>query len=452
MIKNICCIGAGYVGGPSMAVIAEKCPDIKITLVDSNSEKIAAWNGSLDSLPVYEPGLKEIVRKVRGKNLFFSNDIDKQIDESEMIFIAVNTPTKTEGEGAGMAADLKYVIACAKQIAKSSNTDKIVIEKSTLPIRTAEKLKEILNDEGKEGVNFEILSNPEFLAEGTAIQDLYKSDRVLIGGDETRTGKNAVNKLVNIYKRWIPKSKILTTNVWSSELSKLASNAMLAQRISSINSLSALCEKTGANIDEVSKAIGMDRRIGKEFLKVSPGFGGSCFKKDILNLVYLCQFYGLYEVANYWESVVKINEFQRSRIYNKVSDYTKKFNIKKEVSILGWAFKKNTNDSRESPSIYITHDFILNGYEIIIYDPKVSSNNILKDLENISLLKTGQKIKNLHDKIKIYKTLPKVIENSSIFVVLTEWDEFKVLENIDSNKIIFDFRNILKNKRNIIRF
>ena len=267
MIKNICCIGAGYVGGPTMAVIAEKCPDIKITLVDSNPDKIAAWNGSLDKLPVYEPGLKEIVKKVRGKNLFFSNDIDKHIDESEMIFIAVNTPTKTEGEGAGMAADLKYVIACAKQIAKSSNSDKIVIEKSTLPVRTAEKIKEILYDEGNEGVNFEILSNPEFLAEGTAIQDLYKSDRVLIGGDETQSGKEAVKKLIEIYCKWIPKSKIITTNVWSSELSKLASNAMLAQRISSINSLSAICEKTGANIDEIAKVVGSDHRIGNKFLE-----------------------------------------------------------------------------------------------------------------------------------------------------------------------------------------
>ena len=448
MIKNICCIGAGYVGGPTMAVIAEKCPDIKVTLVDSNPDKIDAWNGSLDSLPVYEPGLKEIVKKVRGKNLFFSNDIDKHIDESEMIFIAVNTPTKTEGEGAGMAADLKYVIACAKQIAKASNSDKIIIEKSTLPVRTAEKLKEILNHEGKTGVNFEILSNPEFLAEGTAIQDLHKSDRVLIGGDETRTGQNAVNELVNIYKRWIPKSKILTTNVWSSELSKLASNAMLAQRISSINSLSALCEKTGANIDEVSEAIGMDRRIGKEFLKVSPGFGGSCFKKDILNLVYLAKYYGLEEVANFWIQIIKINDYQKDRIIDKITSYYSNNKLDHEISILGWAFKKNTNDSRESASIYITHKLISLGYQVKLYDPMVSTEKIIGDLNEIN--KDFEQ--DLINKVSVYESLESILNDTNILIILTEWDEFKILEKNSSNKIIFDFRNMLKTTTNIYKF
>ena len=450
MIKNICCIGAGYVGGPTMSVIAEKCPDIKVTLVDSNPEKIDAWNGPLDSLPVYEPGLKEIVQKVRGKNLFFSNDIDKHIDESEMIFIAVNTPTKTEGEGAGMAADLKYVIACAKQIAKSSNSDKIVIEKSTLPVRTAEKIKEILYDEGKEGVNFEILSNPEFLAEGTAIQDLYKSDRVLIGGDETKTGQNAVNELVNIYKRWIPKSKILTTNVWSSELSKLASNAMLAQRISSINSLSAICEKTGANIDEVSKAIGMDKRIGKEFLKVSPGFGGSCFQKDILNLAYLCRFYELYEIADYWESVIKINDFQKLRVYNIIDNFISLNRIEKKISILGWGFKKNTNDSRESSSIYIGYELLRNNYSVSVFDPLIGKDKIFNDIFELNNQRKQIREEQILSNLKIFNSINQSIEFSNIICVLTDSDEFKIIENQKENINVFDFRNFLN--KEIVKF
>ena len=365
-IKNICCIGAGYVGGPTMAVIALKCPHLKITVVDKDSNKIKAWNDDLDRLPVFEPGLKQIIKKVRNKNLFFSTDIDDAIDESEMIFVAVNTPTKTKGKWAGLAADLTHIEACAKNIAKVSKQDKIVIEKSTLPVRTAEKIKEILDKEGN-GVNFEILSNPEFLAEGTAIKDLFKSDRVLIGGDETKSGQKAVKALVSIYMNWIPKQKILTTNVWSSELSKLASNAMLAQRISSINSLSALCEKTGAKINELSKAIGMDHRIGPFFLKSSVAFGGSCFKKDILNLVYLCKYYGLEEVGEYWNQVLRINDFQKRRFTRKIIDYFDENKIDKKISILGWAFKGNTNDSRESPAIYVSEALIENGFETHIY-------------------------------------------------------------------------------------
>ena len=449
MIKSICCIGAGYVGGPTMAVIAEKCQDIKITLVDSNTDKIAAWNGPLDKLPVYEPGLKEIVKNVRDKNLFFSNEIDKNIHESEMIFIAVNTPTKTEGEGAGMAADLKYVIACAKQIAKASNSDKIVVEKSTLPVRTAEKLKEILHDEGKAGVNFEILSNPEFLAEGTAIKDLYKSDRVLIGGDETRTGKIAVNKLVNIYERWIPRSKILTTNVWSSELSKLASNAMLAQRISSINSLSALCELTGAKTYELSKAIGMDKRIGSHFLSPSPGFGGSCFQKDILNLVYLCKFYGLNEVAEYWHQVVKINDYQRIRISGIIQNYVKESKLKKVVSILGWSFKKDTNDSRESSSIFICYDLIKSGFKLNIYDPKIKSKKIQDDLVALNLDRNNVDNKYLLSKISVSSNLEEAVLTNNPCVILTEWDEFKEIFTINKNSKVLDFRNIIKNDKTI---
>ena len=320
-VKNICCIGAGYVGGPTMAVIALKCPHINVTVVDANPEKIKAWNGPLENLPVYEPGLSEVVKEARGRNLFFSTEIKGSIEKSEMIFMAVNTPTKTDGEGAGMAADLRYIEACARDIAKYSKSDKIVIEKSTIPVRTAEKIKEILLEKNSDGIHFEILSNPEFLAEGTAIQDLFKSDRVLVGGDETERGQKAVEALVGIYANWIPKEKILTTNVWSSELAKLASNAMLAQRISSINSLSALCEKTGANIEELSKVIGMDHRIGPYFLKASVGFGGSCFQKDILNLVYLCEYYGLNQVAEYWHGVVKINDFQKNRFAQKIIDH-----------------------------------------------------------------------------------------------------------------------------------
>ena len=274
-IKKICCIGAGFVGGPTMAVIALKCPDIHIDVVDINEDKINAWNGDLNKLPVYEPGLAEIISKVRGVNLFFSTEINQAIEEAQMIFMAVNTPTKTSGEGKGYAADLTFIENSAKQIAKASKSDKIVIEKSTLPVRTAEKVKDILNLNKKGNINFEVLSNPEFLAEGTAINDLFKSDRVLIGGEDTNNGRIAVNSLVDIYKRWIPADKILTTNVWSSELSKLVSNAMLAQRISSINSISALCEKTGANVEEVAMAVGMDSRIGNSFLKSSIGFGGS---------------------------------------------------------------------------------------------------------------------------------------------------------------------------------
>jgi len=353
-VKTICCIGAGYVGGPTMAVIALKCPHINVYVVDINQTKIDLWNDeNLDNIPVYEPGLKEIVSKTRNKNLFFSTDINLAINKSEMIFVAVNTPTKTYGEGKGMAADLTYVENCAKTIGQLATSDKIVIEKSTLPVRTAEKIKEILKVNSREDVNFEVLSNPEFLAEGTAIKDLFKSDRVLIGSDQTKSGLLASKSLVEIYENWIPKEKILTTNVWSSELTKLASNAMLAQRISSINSLSALCEKTGADIEEVSNAIGFDKRIGKEFLKSSVGFGGSCFQKDILNLVYLSKYYGLDEVADFWYQVIKINNYQKARFSKKIIDELNGTVKSKKISVLGWAFKKDTNDSRESASIYV---------------------------------------------------------------------------------------------------
>lgn len=437
-VKSICCIGAGYVGGPTMAVIALKCPEIKIVVVDKNKEKINLWNGDLNKLPVFEPGLKDIIANVRGVNLFFSTDIDTAIDESEIIFMAVNTPTKTKGEGAGMAADLTYVELCAQDIARVSKSDKIVVEKSTLPVRTAEKIKNILTTNGN-GVSFEVISNPEFLAEGSAIEDLFKSDRVLIGGDKTPSGQKAVKKLVDIYSQWIPKEKIFTTNVWSSELSKLASNAMLAQRISSINSLSALCEKTEADIQEVSKAIGMDHRIGPYFLNPSPGFGGSCFQKDILNLVYLCQFYGLHEVADYWHQVVKINDYQRDRITNKIMEVIEDSN-NKVVTVLGWSFKKNTNDSRESSSIYITFNLLKKGITVNVYDPKVKYQRIISDLENL-ISENNEKNIDIKRNLNIYKSIDESIADSELIVVLTEWDEFK---SIKTNKKIIDTRDIVK--------
>tara|TARA_B100001175_G_C19493686_1_gene634052 strand:+ start:455 stop:1822 length:1368 start_codon:yes stop_codon:yes gene_type:complete len=445
-IKNICCIGAGYVGGPTMSVIALKCPEINVTVVDLNPDKIDSWNGPLNKLPVYDPGLADIVRKVRGKNLFFSKEIDREIDRAEMIFMAVNTPTKKEGEGAGMAADLKYVEACANDIARVATSDKIVVEKSTLPVRTAEKIKEILKNNKKE-INFEVLSNPEFLAEGTAINDLFKSDRVLIGGDPTPKGQEAVKALVNIYSKWVPRDKILTTNVWSSELSKLASNAMLAQRISSINSLSAICEKTGAQTEEISKAIGMDHRIGPYFLKASPGFGGSCFQKDILNLVYLCKHYGLDEVGEFWHQVVKINNYQRKRFSDKIIEGLE-VGKKNTIGILGWAFKANTNDSRESSAIYIASNLIDSGLELKIYDPMVKEKQIYSDLKSINQEKINKK------NINICSSIDELINNVNIIVILTDWDEFKEFEWIKyikgqtDNIKIFDGRNILTDQLN----
>ncbi len=436
-IKKICCIGAGYVGGPTMAVIALKCPDIKVTVVDLNAARIAAWNGPLDTLPVYEPGLAKVVAEARGRNLFFTTAVDKAIDEAEMIFMAVNTPTKTEGEGAGMAADLRYVEACAKNIARVAKTDKIVIEKSTLPVRTAEKIKEILDSEGN-GVHFEILSNPEFLAEGTAIEDLFKSDRVLIGGDPTETGQKAVQALVDIYANWIPKEKILTTNVWSSELSKLASNAMLAQRISSINSLSALCEKTGADIEELSKAIGMDHRIGSKFLKASVGFGGSCFQKDVLNLVYLCLHYGLDEVADYWHQVIKINDYQKDRFAQKIIDHFGGDLTGKKITILGWAFKANTNDSRESPAIYVTEKLFKAGAILEIYDPMVSKESIFSDID---FYWEASKTEDLKSRISVLDSLNTLDLSIDAAAILTEWEAFKSLDF--SKTIVFDGRGVL---------
>ena len=441
-IKNICCIGAGYVGGPTMAVIALKRPHINVTVVDANPDRIKAWTGPLDELPIYEPGLSDVVKEARGRNLFFSDDIAGNIEKAEMIFMAVNTPTKTEGEGAGMKADLRNIEACARDIAKYSKKDKIVVEKSTLPVRTAEKIKEILHENSTD-IHFEILSNPEFLAEGTAIQDLFKSDRVLIGGDDSESGQNAVKALVDIYSHWIPKEKILTTNVWSSELSKLASNAMLAQRISSINTLSGLCEKTGANIDDLSKAIGMDHRIGPKFLKASAGFGGSCFQKDILNLVYLFKFYGLDQEAEYWHQVININDNQKKRFAQKVIDHFDENLTGKKIAILGWAFKANTNDSRESASIKVSEILYKTGASITIYDPMVLERTIVNDIEGL----WDTEVDLNYRRINIVERLSETYECDS-FVILTEWDEFKLID-VEESKIIFDGRNINQNKNKI---
>lgn len=449
MIKNICCIGAGYVGGPTMAVIAQKCPDINVTVVDLNEERIAKWNDKdVNNIPIYEPGLSEVVAEARNRNLFFSTKVDKAIDEADMIFISVNTPTKTYGSGKGMAADLKYIELCARQIARVAKNDKIVVEKSTLPVRTAEAIKSILDNTGN-GVQFQILSNPEFLAEGTAITDLQNPDRVLIGGDDTQEGKAAINSLVNIYAKWVDRNKIITSNVWSSELSKLTANAFLAQRVSSINAISELCEKTGANVNEVAKAIGMDSRIGSKFLKASVGFGGSCFQKDILNLVYIAKSFGLQEVADYWEQVVIMNDHQKKRfsknivttLYNTVAD--------KKIAFLGWAFKKDTNDTRESAAIYVADHLLSEEAFIAVYDPKVNEKQVYFDLD---YLETRTQEKN---KIKttIYNSPYDACKEAHAIAILTEWDEFidydwqKIYSIMNKPAFIFDGRNILDKQK-----
>lgn len=447
-IKSICCIGAGYVGGPTMAVIAQKCPHIKVTVVDLNEKRIAAWNDvDTNNIPVYEPGLSDVVAAARGRNLFFSTEVDKAIAEADMIFISVNTPTKTYGVGKGMAADLKYIELCARQIARVAKTDKIVVEKSTLPVRTASAIKDILDHTGN-GVQFQILSNPEFLAEGTAVEDLFAPDRVLIGGDTTPEGQKAIQALVDIYANWVPKERILTTNVWSSELSKLTANAFLAQRVSSINAMSELCEKTGADVNEVARAIGMDSRIGSKFLKSSVGFGGSCFQKDILNLVYIAKSYGLNEVADYWEQVIIMNDHQKRRfakniistLYNTVSG--------KKIAFLGWAFKKDTNDTRESAAIYVADDLLSEQAHISVYDPKVGEEQILADLNYLETRSETDNIKGIVVEENPYKAC----ENAHAIAILTEWDEFKaydwqkIYDSMLKPAFVFDGRNLLDKK------
>ena len=447
-ITNICCIGAGYVGGPTMAVIAAKCPHIKVTVVDLNEKRIADWNDAdVNNIPIYEPGLADIVAKARGKNLFFSTEVDKAIDAAELIFISVNTPTKTYGTGKGMAADLKYIELCARQIARVAKTNKIIVEKSTLPVRTAEALKSILDNTGN-GVQFQILSNPEFLAEGTAVQDLLNPDRVLIGGDSTPEGQKAIDCLVEVYSNWVPNDRILKTNVWSSELSKLIANAFLAQRVSSINAVSELCEKTGANVNEVAKAIGMDSRIGAKFLKASVGFGGSCFQKDILNLVYISKTFGLHKVADYWEQVIIMNDHQKRRFSKNIVQTLYNTVAGKKIAFLGWAFKKDTNDTRESAAIYIGDDLINEQANIAVFDPQVAHQQVLADLD---YLETRSAAKN-SKYITSFENPYDACSNAHAVAILTEWDQFKeydwkkIYDSMLKPAFIFDGRNLLNAK------
>ena len=434
--KNILCIGAGYVGGPSMAMIAHKCPRYRVTVVDINPARIAEWNSK--ELPIYEPGLDELVKATSGKNLFFSTDIEAGIRDNDIIFVSVNTPTKTFGAGAGMAADLQYWEKTARQILQYSKSSKIVIEKSTLPVKTAQAMENILCN--SHSVSFEILSNPEFLAEGSAVRDLENPDRILIGSRETESGLKARETLVEIYANWVPRERIITSNIWSSELSKIVSNAFLAQRISSINAISALCEKTDADITEVSRAVGMDKRIGSKFLSASVGFGGSCFKKDILNLVYLCRHYGLSEAADYWESVVKINQYQQERFV--LNMLTAMFNTltDKKICLFGFAFKADTGDTRESPAIFIARRLLEEKAEIVITDPK-ALRNARADMAGVN------------GKISFVEDPYTAAEECHAIALLTEWDIYR---NLDFQKIyrtmtkpasIFDGRNILDHRR-----
>ncbi|CAH7688157.1 UDP-glucose 6-dehydrogenase [Phakopsora pachyrhizi] len=445
-VKKIACIGAGYVGGPTCSVIAFKCPHIQVTIVDVNPDRINQWNS--DSLPIFEPGLEDVIRQCRGKNLFFDTDIDRAIKEADLIFVSVNTPTKQSGIGSGYAADLSYVELCTRRIAAVSTTSKIVVEKSTVPCRTAESMRKILESNSKPNLNitFDILSNPEFLAEGTAINDLMNPDRVLIGSLNTPSGRRAQAALVEVYSNWVPISKCVTTGLWSSELTKLAANALLAQRISSINSLSAICEVTGADIDEVAYACGLDERIGSKFLKASVGFGGSCFQKDILNLVYLSESLHLQDVADYWRQVIIMNESQKRRFTTRVVKELFNTIRGKKITVLGFAFKKNTGDTRCSASITLVKQFREEGAQISIYDPKVKENQYWIDLVDQNVPGDEEKARK---QITIHKSAEEACQGASGIVIATEWDEFKtmdwskVYEGVDKPATVFDGRLIL---------
>ncbi|KAB7506750.1 UDP-glucose 6-dehydrogenase [Armadillidium nasatum] len=444
VIKKICCIGAGYVGGPTCSIIAWKCPDISVHVVDISETRIKQWNSP--NLPIYEPQLDEVVKECRGRNLFFSQDIETGINEADLIFISVNTPTKTFGIGKGRAADLKYVESCARKIAQIASHDKIVVEKSTVPVRAAESIIHILSANKKPGVNFQVLSNPEFLAEGTAVENLLNPDRVLIGGEQTEEGRLAVEELVSVYSHWITKDKIITMNTWSSELSKLASNAFLAQRVSSINAMSALCEATGADVSEVAMAVGQDSRIGSKFLQASVGFGGSCFQKDLLNLVYIAECLNLPEVANYWQQVTDMNVHQRTRFTKRILECLFNTVTDKVLTIFGFAFKKNTGDTRESPAIYVCSHLLEEGAHLQIYDPKVVPDQIIRDLTNVNVSNDPDRIRNL---ISIHSDPYEAVKGSHAIVVLTEWDEFLMYEYKDmyasmkKPAFIFDGRKFL---------
>jgi len=442
---KICCMGAGYVGGPTMAIIAKQCPKIRVCVCDISQKQIDAWN--TDDLPIYEPGLLDVVKECRGRNLFFSTDLTAEIKAADIIFISVNTPTKTQGIGAGRAANIKNCELCARTIAEVSTTDKIIVEKSTVPVRTAQAITRVLQSNNK-GLSFQVLSNPEFLAEGTAIPDLLKPDRVLIGGQQTPEGLKAAATLVSVYANWVPREQILTTNLWSSELSKLVANAFLAQRVSSINSISALCESTGADVSEISRAVGMDARIGKKFLSSSVGFGGSCFQKDILNLVYLCETYGLDECAEYWNQVIIMNDYQKKRFSEKV--VAKMFNTVtgKKIAILGFAFKKDTGDVRETPSMFVVRDLLAEQAKLHIYDPEVKREDMWVEM-NYTCKVNHDNTPNLDESITTSPDAYSACDGAHALCILTEWDEFKTLDytkifaSMAKPAFIFDGRNIL---------
>jgi UDPglucose 6-dehydrogenase len=430
--KNILCIGAGYVGVPSMAMIAYKCPDCRVTVADIDYSRINAWDSS--ALPIYEPGLNEIIQKTRNINLFFSTDIEKGIKTNDIIFVCVNTPTKNYGVGAGEATDLQFLEKVIRQIGKYSESSKIIIEKSTVPVKTCVFIEKILRSESKQ--HFDVLSNPEFMAEGTAINDLEFPSRVVIGSKDDASGINARNELVEIYSAWVPREKIITTNLWSSELSKLAANAFLAQRISSINAISALCERTGADVAEISRSIGMDDRIGGKFLNAGVGFGGSCFKKDILSLIYLCKCYGLDEVAAYWENVLSINEYQQKRFTGEIIKACN-FLDGKKVCVFGCAFKADSDDIRESPALGIISQLLIERAHITISDPKALSN---------AAAHFGNAV--------TYEIDPyEAAKNSYAVIILTGWCVFKELDyaeiyqSMKKPAYIFDGRNIIDCKK-----
>eukprot|EP00808_Paulinella_micropora_P012701 g31444.t1 len=440
----ICCLGAGYVGGPTMCVLAQHCPKIKVICADINQEQIAKWNS--DNLPIFEPGLDEIVKQVRDKNLFFSSDVDAAIQEAEMIFVSVNTPTKAYGVGAGRASNLRTWELAARHIAKIAHTNKIVIEKSTLPVRTAHAMKRVLHASSDGQAKFQILSNPEFLAEGTAISDLTKPDRVLIGGPTTSEGKKAIEKLAWVYSHWVPRERILTTNLWSSELSKLVANAFLAQRISSINSISQVCEATGADVLEVSRAIGMDTRIGSKFLSASVGFGGSCFQKDILNLVYLCESLNLPKVAEYWNQVVMMNNIQKERFAkNMISSMFNNVTGKK-IAIFGFAFKANTGDTRETPALDVIKVLLEDRAKVAIYDPKVEKSQILHDFDEYKIMPEGFTFEQM---VTVEDDPYEAAKGSHAIAIMTEWPMFKDLdyhrmfETMEKPAFVFDGRKII---------
>jgi len=437
-MSNILCIGAGYVGGPTMAMIAKNCPEHKITVVDINQERIDCWNS--DDLPIYEPGLLDVVRLARGRNLFFQTDVAQAITDAEIIFVSVNTPTKMFGEGAGKAADLQFWEKTARDILDNCRKPNvIVVEKSTLPVRTAEAMAKIFQL-GKSSTKFSVVSNPEFLAEGTAIEDLTNPDRVLIGGEQNEIGRKAAETVAELYAHWVPRENILLTNVWSSELSKLVANAMLAQRVSSINSISALCERTEADIEEVSKAIGMDTRIGAKFLEASIGFGGSCFSKDILHLSYLCEYYGLPEAADYWASVVHINEWQIDRFFQKILHEQFDTLAGKTITMLGFAFKQDTGDTRDSPAIQLCKKLLWEHAKVRIHDPKA--------LENARI-----DLKEMQGDVSFEEDVYKALEGAHVLALVTQWAEYRELdfERIYNKMVkpafVFDGRNHLEHEK-----